>query len=262
MLGGRGCREANAPTRDRASATALRLTPRGASPPRLRGIDKCRLVRLPDSTKMPAQDGRPQHLDGYQRRQAVRLAQHVKERDLADCGRHTLVARGSDQRIPGAHRRSKRRDSAGIDTEQRAGEGDRRTPILELACGMKGPARRRCHRSRDGQTRVRRCPPAQSAPRTHRAGHDVCPTGREPSRQSALRSHRHRPDKATPRTRRHLSRTHSPAGPRATPQRSLQAKHHMQQTRPVRMHGASAAGADLQSYASPNVDVALNDRRS
>src|SRR5262249_52438292 len=66
------------------------------------------------------------------RRRAVRLAGHVEERDLADRGRDAAVRRRGRERVAATHRRAERDDAVG----QRAREGDRGRPVLQLAGGL------------------------------------------------------------------------------------------------------------------------------
>ena len=63
----------------------------------------------------------------------MRLADDVEEGDLADRGGDARVVGGGGQRVAAAHRGAEGRDPVGVDPGQRAGEGDRRAPVLELA---------------------------------------------------------------------------------------------------------------------------------
>lgn len=81
-----------------------------------RRVDKRRLVRLADHREMATQDSREQHAGGDPQRRSVRLAHHVKKRDLADRRGHTGILCGRRKCISPADRGAERRDTIRVDT--------------------------------------------------------------------------------------------------------------------------------------------------
>ena len=66
----------------------------------------------------------------------MRLAQDVEEGHLAHRRRDPPVVRRGGERVAAAHRGAEGGDPLGVDAGQRAGEADRRAPVLELARGV------------------------------------------------------------------------------------------------------------------------------
>jgi hypothetical protein len=67
----------------------------------------------------------------------VRLQHDVEEGHLADGCCYALVLSGGGERVAAAHGRSECRHTIAVDVRQRAAEGDRRAPVLELARRLK-----------------------------------------------------------------------------------------------------------------------------
>jgi hypothetical protein len=102
----------------------------------VRRIDERRLVRLANRRKVTPLPGRAEHRPHDLAGGPVRLARKVQKRDLADHGGHAHVLSRGGKRVAATHRGPEGDHPVGVDAVQGADERDRRTPVLELACGL------------------------------------------------------------------------------------------------------------------------------